>query len=165
MWNCVFLGLESGLKYPFCESENICNCIKLKDIFLCTSYFSPLLKNLRTEACKMTPFSWFREFAPPIEKIPPFLRKLVRAWYTFWSGVGGSGFGLSINAILFSNGPLGIKFRIYHWNFNRNTNVFIEANVFQNIVCKAVAICMPSRHDIETLKGRGRRYQANQREI
>ena len=29
-------------------------------------------------------FYWFREFAPPIEKITPFFsRKWVRAWYTF----------------------------------------------------------------------------------
>ena len=35
-------------------------------------------------------FSWFREFAYTFEKLPPFSRKLVRAWYTFSSGVSGA---------------------------------------------------------------------------
>ena len=33
----------------------------------------------------MPPFSWFREFAPPVEKTMPFTRKWVRACYTLWS--------------------------------------------------------------------------------
>ena len=55
----------------------------------------PFFEILQTHVCKMIPFYWFREFAPPIEKIPPFSRKWVRAWYTFWSGVGGRGDGNS----------------------------------------------------------------------
>ena len=53
----------------------------------------PFFKISRTHACKMTPFSLFREFAPPIQKIPPFPRKWVWAWYTLWSGGGGGGGG------------------------------------------------------------------------
>ena len=30
----------------------------------------------RTHAWKITPFSWFREFAPPIEKNAPFFAKM-----------------------------------------------------------------------------------------
>ena len=33
----------------------------------------------------------FLDFAPTIEKLPLSSRKWVRAWYTFWSGVGGPG--------------------------------------------------------------------------
>ena len=51
----------------------------------------PFCKISRTCTCQMTPFYWFREIAPPIEKIPPFSRKWVRARCTFWSGVGGPG--------------------------------------------------------------------------
>ena len=45
--------------------------------------FSPIY------AWKITPLSWFHEFAPTFEKIPLSLRKWVRAWYTFWTGGGG----------------------------------------------------------------------------
>ena len=33
----------------------------------------------------------FLDFAPTFEKLPLFSRKWVRAWYTFWSGVGWPG--------------------------------------------------------------------------
>ena len=60
-----------------------------KQIVIYTCKILPFLQISQTQACKMIPFSWIREFAPPIEKMPPFSRKWVRAWwYTFWSGVG-----------------------------------------------------------------------------
>ena len=59
-----------------------------KQIVINQCKISLFVKISRTEACKMTPCSWFREFAPPIKKIPPLSRKWVRACYTFWSGVG-----------------------------------------------------------------------------
>ena len=40
--NAIFSWYK--LKYPFCESENICNCIKLKTFFYIFSYI-PLLLN------------------------------------------------------------------------------------------------------------------------
>ena len=49
-----------------------------KQMVINTCQILPLFKIPRTRACKMTPFSWFREFAPPIEKIPPFFRE---NWY------------------------------------------------------------------------------------
>ena len=55
-----------------------------KQMVIDTCKVLPFFKISRTHACLMTPFSWFREFAPPIEKIPPFSRKWLRAWYTFW---------------------------------------------------------------------------------
>ena len=55
-----------------------------KQIVIKTCRILPFLQISQVQACKMTPFSWFREFAPPIEKIPAFSRKWVRAWYTFW---------------------------------------------------------------------------------
>ena len=69
--------------------------LKLKDIhawwFRHAEYmqtFSPIFKISRTRVWKFHPFSWFCEFVPPIEKMPSFSRKWLRAWYTFWSGVG-----------------------------------------------------------------------------
>ena len=49
---------------------------------------------------EMTPFTWFRQFVPPIEKIPLFSRKWVRAWYTIWSGVEVQGWGCAISMCL-----------------------------------------------------------------
>ena len=53
----------------------------------------PFFKISRTYACKMAPFSWFRKFAPPIEKIPLFSRKwyehgirFSREWVGGWFG-------------------------------------------------------------------------------
>ena len=46
----------------------------------------PFFKIFPIYAWKITPFSWIREFAPTLEKIPLYSRKWVRAWYTFWSG-------------------------------------------------------------------------------
>ena len=40
-------------------------------------------------AWKITPFSWFREFAPTFGKLPLSSRTWVRASYAFWSGVEG----------------------------------------------------------------------------
>ena len=51
----------------------------------------PFFKISRTHACKITPFSWFREFAPPIAKIPHFLAKMGNSVVYVWSGVGGPG--------------------------------------------------------------------------
>ena len=39
-----------------------------------------------THAWKIIFFSWFREFAPPIEKNTYFSRKLARSWHMLWSG-------------------------------------------------------------------------------
>ena len=52
-----------------------------------------LFKISPTHACKMTPFSWFREFTPPIEKNTPFFTKmgtsvvniLVGSWGPGWN--------------------------------------------------------------------------------
>ena len=51
-----------------------------KQMVIYTCQILPFFIISLTHACKMTPFSWFREFAPSIEKIPPFSRKWVRAW-------------------------------------------------------------------------------------
>ena len=51
----------------------------------------PFFKISSIYAWKITLFSWFREFAPTYEKLPLSSRKWVRAWYTFWSGVGEPG--------------------------------------------------------------------------
>ena len=43
-----------------------------KQIVINQCKFVLFFKFSRTQACKMTPFSWFREFAPPIKKYPLF---------------------------------------------------------------------------------------------
>ena len=66
-----------------------------KQMEINTCKFLPFLKNSRTYIWKMTSFPWFRKFASPVEKISPCPRKWVRAWFTFWSGVGeGGGVGV-----------------------------------------------------------------------
>ena len=54
-----------------------------KQMVINTCKILHFIKISRTHACKMTQFSWFREFAPPIKKYPPFSRKWV------WGGGGG----------------------------------------------------------------------------
>ena len=51
---------------------------------------------------------------------------------------------MTCQAIIWSNagilliGPLGaIKFQ---WNFNRNSNIFIQENAFENVVCEMASI-------------------------
>ena len=66
-----------------------------KQMVINTCKILPSIKISRTHACKMTPFSRLREFAPPNEKIS-FSRKWVRAWYTFWSGVGVGEWGVGV---------------------------------------------------------------------
>ena len=46
--------------------------MRKEQMIINTCKMLPFLKNSRTHDSKMTPFSWFREFAPPIEKIPLF---------------------------------------------------------------------------------------------
>ena len=45
-----------------------------KQMVINTCQILPFFKISRTQVCKMTPFSWFHEFAPPIEKIPFFAK-------------------------------------------------------------------------------------------
>ena len=79
-------------------------------------------KKSRTHAWKMTPFSWFHELLPPIEKIPPFSQKWVQAWYTFWSGVGWPGMpGARVSAVIILNWPS--VFRVIQTRAVRNANV------------------------------------------
>ena len=57
---------------------------------------SPIFKISRTYAWKMTPLSWFREFAPPIQKIPPFCENGYERGMRFgreWEGGMGGGRG------------------------------------------------------------------------
>ena len=63
--------------------------------------------------CQVLPYSKFRGLMPakwplfldfansrlPLKKYPFFSRKWVRAWYTFWSGVGGPGLVLNFEVI------------------------------------------------------------------
>ena len=37
------------------------------------------------------------------------------------------------------NWTLGNKFQ---WNFNRNSNIFIQENAFENVVCEMASICL-----------------------
>ena len=46
--------------------------IRNKQMVINTCQISHFFNISRTHACKMTPFSWFHEFAPPIEKYPFF---------------------------------------------------------------------------------------------
>ena len=66
------------------------------------SQILPFFKISRTRAFKMTTFSWFR--APHWENAP-FSRKWVRAWYTFWSGVGGPGFFFGVRRLRWLQRP------------------------------------------------------------
>ena len=42
------------------------------------------------------------------------------------------------NAALLSIGPLGKKLQ---WDFNRNSNIFIQEHVFESVVCEMVPFC------------------------
>ena len=48
----------------------------------------PFLKISPIYACKMPLYIDFVDSRIPLKNYPFFLRKWVRAWYTFWSGVG-----------------------------------------------------------------------------
>ena len=49
----------------------------------------PFFKIWRTHAWKITYFSWFREFAPPVEKVPLFRENEYKHGIRFDGGVGG----------------------------------------------------------------------------
>ena len=47
-----------------------------KQMVINTCKILPFLKISRTHACRITPFSWFREFAPPLKKYPLLFSKM-----------------------------------------------------------------------------------------
>ena len=51
----------------------------------------PFFEILQTHVCKMIPFYWFREFAPPIEKNTPFFAKMGTSVVYVLVGSGGPG--------------------------------------------------------------------------
>ena len=42
-------------------------------------------------------------------------------------------------AIIWTNAGIGNKLQ---WNFNRNSNIFIHENAFENVVCEMASICL-----------------------
>ena len=75
-----------------------------KQIVINACKILPSFKILRTHACKMTPFYWFREFAPPIEKIPPFRENVYELGIRLgreWGGGGGPVNFMKIHSSIF----------------------------------------------------------------
>ena len=74
----------------------------------------PLFKISQTHAWKMTPFSWFREFAPPKGKNSPFLAKMGTSMVYVLVGSGGPALPLDMGIIplLFYGDQLIIS---QHW--------------------------------------------------
>ena len=64
-----------------------------KQIVINQCKFVLFFKFSRTQACKMTPFSWFREFAPLIKKNTPFFAKMGTSVVCVLVGSGGWGWG------------------------------------------------------------------------
>ena len=61
-----------------------------KQMVINTCQILPFFIISLTHACKMTHFSWFREFAPSIEKIPPFFAKMGTSVLYVLFGSGGA---------------------------------------------------------------------------
>ena len=70
--------------------HNISNILNKQIVInICKIY--PISKFRGLMPVKLPLFSWFRQFAPPIAKISPFLAKMGNSVVYVWSGVGGPG--------------------------------------------------------------------------
>ena len=85
----------------------------------------PLFKFSPIYVWKITPFSWFREFAPTCEK-----NKWARAWYTFWSGVCVCVWGGGGGCLLFRGGM-----RMIGWFVRKMLSQGVKIKFWINIFC------------------------------